>query len=607
MPKLTPLTTWALVALLVPALTALLIAIIPPLRRSGKPAGYLSVLTALGSLFASVSLLMHQLKAPAEVAVQTWRWLPVGSTTLAEVGVRIDGISVTMLLVVTVVASAVQVFSLGYMADEPPPAFGRYFAFHSLFIFSMNLLVLAPNVLQLFLGWELVGLTSYLLIGYYWQKPSAARAAVKAFWMTKLADMGFVAGVLVLYGASGTFSWNAVLDPRSHMWVGLLIFLAVMGKSAQFPLHVWLPDAMEGPTPVSALLHAATMVAAGVFLIVRANPLFGAPQVQDVMLWIGAFTAVFAATVALVQTDIKKVLAYSTCSQLGYMVSALGAGSIMGGYFHLTTHAAFKALLFLAAGSVIHAVHSNELADMGGLGKKMKLTAGTFIVGALALAGVPGLAGFFSKDAILETLYEKQAWGPFGMLMVAAFLTAFYMGRVICLAFLGKPSEKASHAHEGGPSMAAPLAVLAVFSVGIGWFGKPLAALYGVEYHFHIGAVGFAATALGLTGLLLAYLVFGSKSIPASSFAFLTPIANVARSGAVDKVYVFGFRHVALVFANIIGWFDRYVIDGVMNLLAWVTIEGGKQLRKVQTGNVQDYVYAVLAGMAVLAAWGLMR
>lgn len=607
MPVLTPLTQWALVALLVPALVAFVIGVVVPLRRAGKPAAYLSVAAALASLGASVFLLLHQLKEPAAVAVQTWRWLPVGATTLAEVGVRIDGTSVTMLMVVTTVATLVQIFSLGYMADEPPPAFGRYFAFHSLFIFSMNLLVLAPNVLQLFLGWELVGLTSYLLIGFYWQKPSAARAAVKAFWTTKLADMGFVAGVLVLYGASGTFSWNAALDPKSHQWVGLLIFLAVMGKSAQFPLHVWLPDAMEGPTPVSALLHAATMVAAGVYLIVRAYPIFGGPNVHDVMLWIGSFTALFAAIVALVQTDIKKVLAYSTCSQLGYMVAALGAGSVMGGYFHLTTHAAFKALLFLGAGSVIHAVHSNELADMGGLAKKMKLTAATFIIGALALSGVPGLAGFFSKDAILEVLYEKHAWGPFAMLMAAAFLTAFYMGRVLCLAFFGKPSEKAAHAHEGGPSMALPLAVLAVFSLGLGWFGKPLSELYGVHYHFHLGAVGMAATGLGLAGLLLAWLVFGSKSIPESSFSFLAPIGRLARSGAVDRLYVLGFRHVALGIANVIGWFDRYVIDGVMNLLGWGAIEGGKQVRKIQTGNVQDYVYAVLAGAVVLAAWGLMR
>jgi NADH-quinone oxidoreductase subunit L len=603
---LTPVA-WALVALLGPAAAALVIGVVYPLRKAGKPAAYLSVVTVLLSLCAAVLLFARQLGAPEDALVQTTRWLPSAGRTIAEVGVRIDGVSASMLMVVTGVATAVQIFSLGYMADEPPPAFGRYFAYHSLFVFSMNTLVLAPNVLQLFAGWELVGLTSYLLIGFYWQKPSAARAAVKAFWTTKLADMGFVAGVVLLFQATGGFLWTAPISPEMHQWIGLCLFLAVMGKSAQFPLHVWLPDAMEGPTPVSALLHAATMVAAGVYFIVRANPLFAAPLVREAMMWLGAFTAVFAAIVAVVQTDIKKVLAYSTCSQLGYMVSALGAGSLMGGYFHLTTHAAFKALLFLGAGSVIHAVHSNELSDMGGLFGKMKLTGATFIVGALALAGIPGLAGFFSKDTILEALYERQAWGPFAMLLAAAFLTAFYMGRVICLAFFGKPSKKAEHAHESGPSMAAPLVALALLSIGAGWFGGRLSALYATEYHFHVGAVTWAASVLGLAGLALGWLVYGKRAIPLSTFAFLAPIGKVARSGFVDGLYLFGFRHVALALANVIGWIDRYLVDGVMNLLGYSTIMGGRQLRKLQTGVVNDYVYAVIAGAVVLAAWGLTR
>ncbi len=453
MPTTTPLTL-ALVALFVPAGAALLIGIVAPLRRAGKPAAYLAVAAALASLFAALSLFQHQLLVPHAAVLETVPWLPGVGRTVARLGIRLDGISVPMLVVVTGVASMVQIFSLGYMADEPKPAFGRYFGYHSLFIFSMNLLVLAPNLLQLFMGWELVGLTSYLLIGFYWSKPSAARAAVKAFWVTKFADMGLVIGLITLYRMSGGFDWNASLSIPAATLVSLLLFVAVMGKSAQFPLHVWLPDAMEGPTPVSALLHAATMVAAGVYLVVRANPLFaGAPGTQMVMVWVGSFTALFAAVVAVVQTDIKKVLAYSTCSQLGYMIAALGAGSLMAGYFHLTTHAFFKALLFLGAGSVIHAVHSNELSSMGGLAKKMKLTTVTFVVGALALAGFPGFSGFFSKDLILEALYEKQLWGPLALLMLAAFLTAFYMGRVVFLAFFGKPSEAAEHAHESGISM----------------------------------------------------------------------------------------------------------------------------------------------------------
>ncbi|MBK7584859.1 MAG: NADH-quinone oxidoreductase subunit L [Myxococcales bacterium] len=598
---------WALVALFAPLAAAFVIAVAVPLRKAGKPAAYLAILAAALSLVGAVFLMLRQLRAPSDILIQTVRWLPSSGQTIADIGVRIDGISVPMLVVVTTVATSVQVFSLGYMADEPPAAFGRYFGYHSLFIFSMNTLVLAPNVLQLFAGWELVGLTSYLLIGFYWQKPSAARAAVKAFWTTKLADMGFVAGVVLLFVSTGGFGWTAPTDPTLHMWIGFGLFLAVMGKSAQFPLHIWLPDAMEGPTPVSALLHAATMVAAGVYLIVRANPLFQALPVRELMTWLGAFTALFAAIIAVVQTDIKKVLAYSTCSQLGYMVSALGAGSLMGGYFHLTTHAAFKALLFLGAGSVIHAVHSNELADMGYLWPKMKVTAVTFIFGALALAGVPGLAGFFSKDLILEALYEHHAYGPLGMLMIAAFLTAFYMGRVVFLAFFGKATKKTQAAHESGPSMLAPLVLLAVLSVGLGYFGKRFAGLYGVEYHFHLGAVGGAASVLGLAGLVLAYAVYGARWLPESSFAFLAPVAQVARSGAVDKLYLFAFHKLALGLANIVGWFDRYVVDGVMNFLAWATIMGGRRARKLQTGNAADYVYAVIAGAVVLATWGILR
>ncbi len=603
---LTPVA-WALVALFGPVVAALIIAVVPPLRKAGKPAAYLAVAAALLAFVGAVALMLRQLGAPADAIVQTTRWLPSGGQTIAEIGVRLDGISVPMLLVVTTVALSVQVFSLGYMADEPPAAFGRYFGYHSLFIFSMNTLVLAPNVLQLFAGWELVGLTSYLLIGFYWQKQTAARAAVKAFWTTKLADMGFVAGVILLFVSTGGFAWAPPADPTLHMWIGFCLFLGVMGKSAQFPLHVWLPDAMEGPTPVSALLHAATMVAAGVYLVVRANPLFQAVPVRELMTWLGAFTALFAAIVAVVQTDIKKVLAYSTCSQLGYMVSALGAGSLMGGYFHLTTHAAFKALLFLGAGSVIHAVHSNELRDMGYLWPKMKITAVTFIIGALALSGVPGLAGFFSKDLILEALYEKQLWGPLGMLMAAAFLTAFYMGRVVFLAFFGKRTKKTERAHESGPAMAGPLVLLAVLSVAAGYLGKSFAGLYGVDYHFHLGAVGGVAIVLGLGGLILAWLVYGKGSVPESSFAFLAPVGRLARSGAVDKLYLFGFQKLALGLANAVGWFDRYVIDGVMNLLGWATIMGGRRVRRIQTGNVADYVYAVIAGAVVLATWGILR
>ncbi len=598
--------TQALATIAAPLVAALAIALIAPLRKSGRPAAYVSLVAALVALAAAANLLLGQLADPSRLLLDVTRWIPVEGATAAEVGVRLDGVSALMLVVVTAVAFLVQLFSLEYMAEEPPAALGRYFGFHSLFIVAMNILVLAPNMLQLFIGWELVGLTSYLLIGFYWSKPSAARAAVKAFWMTKLADMGLVIALIVLYRDTGSFSWTGIMTLGTASVVSVLLFVAVMGKSAQFPLHIWLPDAMEGPTPVSALLHAATMVAAGVYLIVRAYPIFeAAPDTRLLMTYVGSFTALFAAIVAVVQTDIKKVLAYSTCSQLGYMVAALGAGSAFAGYFHLTTHACFKALLFLGAGAVIHAVHSNELSDMGGLFGKMKLTAITFIIGALALAGVPGLAGFFSKDLILEVLYEQKQWAPLGALLAAAFLTALYMGRVIFLAFFGKASAASSRAHDGHFPMSAPLAILALLSLSVGLFGGRLAELTGSQYQFHVGAVGITGTALGLSGLLLAYLIFGSKSVSVSSFSFLAPLAALARSGAVDRAFQTGFRRVVLVFADAIGWFDRYVIDGVMNFMGWAAIVGGRQLRRIQTGNVTDYVYAVVAGAMLLLAWGM--
>nr|MBP6608394.1 NADH-quinone oxidoreductase subunit L [Deltaproteobacteria bacterium] len=459
----------ALIALLAPGAVALLLAVATPLRNR-KSAIVLSVLAALSSLMAAILLVKGQL-TPTPPQLLTVPWLLQGGVPFAEIGLRIDGISASMLLVVTFVASCVQIFSIGYMNDESPPAQGRYFTYHSLFLTAMNILVLAPNLLQLFLGWELVGVTSYLLIGYYYRKPSAAKAAVKAFWVTKFADMGLLIGLLVLRSKTGNFDWDATITPQAANLVTLLLFVAVMGKSAQFPLHIWLPDAMEGPTPVSALLHAATMVAAGVFLIVRGWPLFElAHSTRAFMLGLGSVTALLAATMALFQNDIKKVLAYSTCSQLGYMIAALGAGSLLGGFFHLTTHAFFKALLFLGAGSVIHAVHSNDLRDMGGLARKMPLTTLTFVIGALSLAGLPGLAGFFSKDLILEAVGEHGLSLWLVLLLVSAFLTAFYMGRLLLRVFFAPATEKSSHAHESGGFLLLPLVLLAVPALATGYF-----------------------------------------------------------------------------------------------------------------------------------------
>ena len=607
-------TEWALFATFLPLATSLLLVVVPWLRRSGKPAGWLSVFSAGLALLASLKLFVDQLGAGAATLDRvTAQWLPHNalgtgplSRAVIEVGVQLDGISVPMLVVVCLVAFCVQVFSLGYMADEPDHDFGRYFTWQSLFLFAMNTLVIAPNLLQVFLGWELVGLASYLLIGYYWKKPSAARAALKAFWVTKFADMGLIGGLIVLFLNAGSFEWTVTTAAAGT--VTLLLFIAVMGKSAQFPLHIWLPDAMEGPTPVSALLHAATMVAAGVYLVVRCWPLFAQPASANTltfMAYVGSFTALFAAIVAVVQNDIKKVLAYSTCSQLGYMVAALGAGSQVGGFFHLTTHAFFKALLFLAAGGLIHAVHSNDIRQMGGLWGKQRWTSLAFIVGALALAGFPGLAGFFSKDLILEEVLDKGLWAPFGALLLAAFLTAFYMGRVMMVALFGEAkSEAAKHAHESPASMLVPLGILAALAVVAGYFGATLSGLYGEAAHFHLSAAGLAATAVGLAGLGLAYWMFGAAQGGQALARAFAPIGRVAASGSVDAFFTWGYRRVLENISAFVAWFDRYVVDGLINVVAYGTLELGEDLKPLQTGKVQDYVYAIVAAMVAMGLYG---
>jgi NADH-quinone oxidoreductase subunit L len=531
-------------------------------------------------------------------------WLVVQGRGLGQIGVRLDAVSIPMLVVVCLVALAVQVYSVAYMHGETRRSYGRYFAYHALFLFSMNLLVLAPDLLQAFAGWELVGLVSYLLIGFHFDRPTAARAAVKAFWMTKLADMGFLFALLLLYARTGAFSWDVALRPEMAEAIAALVFLAVMGKSAQFPLHVWLPDAMEGPTPVSALLHAATMVAAGVYLVVRADPLFAqAHWVQGGMLWVGTITAVFAALLGLVQTDIKRVLAYSTCSQLGFMVAALGAGSAFAGYFHLGTHAFFKALLFLGAGSVIHAVHSNELTDMGGLGRRMPLTALTFTAGALSLAGVPPFAGFASKDAVLTALEGRAGWIPWALLVATAFLTAFYMGRVLVLTFLGKPSTAAAHAHESPVLMTGPLLALAIPTVAGGLLGPWLARGLGTEMHLHLGLTPVMASLAALGGLGLSITIYlrGGEAPLAGT------IAALDRASLVDRTWAFGYRSVLLPLGSVLRWADRYLVDGLMNGLGYGTLEAGRAVRPVQTGRTRDYALAVVVGAILLLMLGAWR
>ena len=618
----------ALLILAGPAAAAALLGVCPPVRRHGRLAAAVSLVGAGIALVLALRLVswlwllqaraVQQGVEPVREVVLAVPWLPqAGSTPLARVGVLADPLAASMAALVALVAFLVQLYSLGYLAGESPRALGRYYLYQSLFAFSMLGLVFAPNFLQLFVFWELVGLCSYLLIGFYYERPAAARAAVKAFWVTKLGDVGFLVGIILLWGKTGTFDFLTLfrvpsLSPGFLTLVMALIYCGAVGKSAQFPLHVWLPDAMEGPTPVSALIHAATMVTAGVYLVTRAYPLFAAaPAVLVVIAWVGAFTALLAATQALVQRDIKRVLAYSTVSQLGYMMAAAGAGAPTAGFLHLLTHGFFKALLFLAAGAVIHAVHTNDMGEMGRLARAMPTTTIVFVVGALALAGVPPFAGFVSKEAILAGVWHAGLTGPFLMLAVTVLLTAFYMFRVIFLTFGGRGRGAGGHPHDPPAVMAGPLWVLAVLSVGgavlgTGWLGLPFAGFVGVERD---GALPHAAewlsslsVGLAVLGIAGAWAVYQRQWVTSTALrqAFGRLVAVVEVGYGLDLVYAALYHGALLRGARVVGWIDRYLVDGVVNLASAWTLRAGASLRTVQTGRAQDYLYGVTAGFVLL-------
>ena len=602
----------AAAALLLPAASFLVIGLLPPLRRSGRPAAFLSIACALAA-FASALL---GWVAVEEMSIARFAWLPGVRGPLATVGVIVDPQSATMLLLVTGVSLLVQVYSLGYLSDEPAPALGRYYAFQSLFAFSMMGVVLAPNLLQLFVCWELVGVCSFLLIGVWYRKPEAARAALKAFWITKAGDVGLLLGIVMLHGATGSFDLmqlrfladNGRIPLAGLGLITFCIYLGAMGKSAQFPLHVWLPDAMEGPTPVSALIHAATMVTAGVYLLTRLDWLFAlTPQVLTIVAWNGALTALLAAILACVQTDIKRVLAYSTVSQLGYMMAAIGAGFAGAGFLHLLTHGVFKALLFLGAGAIIHAVHTNDITAMGGLRRAMPQTLVVFLVGTLSLAGVPLFAGFVSKEEVLAAVWTGHLIVPFVMLLVAAFLTAFYMFRVVFLVFFADrhPASDARsprHAHDARAVMTVPLWILALLAMAIGiiFTMRPPEA----EVHAPAWAAPLAI-AMALGGILLAWLTYQRRAISADTLAAIfAPIRRAALAKFwLDDLYAAIYRSVLLAFSRGVGWIDRYLVDGVLNVVSAWTLDGGDGLRRIQTGKVQDYVFALGFGLLALIVW----
>jgi NADH-quinone oxidoreductase subunit L len=649
-----------LASLLLPAASFLILALVAPLRRSGRPGALLSVLFAAGSLASALAAWRAFDGAATRLA---WDWLPAQGKPLATIGVLADETSTVMLVLVALVSLLVQVYSLSYLSEEPPHGLGRYYTYQSLFAFSMMGLVLAPNLLQLFICWELVGLCSYLLIGYWYQKPEAARAAVKAFWTTKAGDVGLLIGIILLWRHSGTFDFNEMqmmVTSGQMSAVGLsiitfCIYLGAMGKSAQFPLHVWLPDAMEGPTPVSALIHAATMVTAGVYLLHRMAWLFAlTPDVLLLVAWIGAFTALLAAVLACVQDDIKRVLAYSTVSQLGYMMTAIGAGMSAAGFFHLLTHGLFKALLFLGAGAVIHAVGSNDLSHMGGLARRMPQTAIVFLVGTLSLAGIPLFGGFLSKEEILGSVWAGGLVGPFLLLMLVAFLTAFYMFRVVFLAFFASPvvvgPAKAGHyedrthsghasdvasgssrtdahashvvsgfsrtdahqaTHHGDPPapMLLPLWLLALLSLAVGiyttFIGPGLVALPEAGEHAAPGWLTPAAVGVALAGIALAWLTYQRGAINAASLASMFgPIRRAALAKFwIDDFFENVVAAAALSFSRFVGWIDRYLVDGVLNVVSAWTVSTGDEMRTIQTGRAQDYVYGLAVGLLLLMIW----
>ncbi|MEK6778242.1 MAG: NADH-quinone oxidoreductase subunit L, partial [Candidatus Deferrimicrobiota bacterium] len=528
-------------------------------------------------------------------------WLDLGGRFVLKAGILIDNVTAVMLVVVCGVSSLVHLYSIGYMHGDP--RYSRFFAYLSIFSFSMLGLVLSDGFFFIYIFWELVGVSSYLLIGFWFEKKSASDAGKKAFIVNRVGDFGFLLGFLILFATTGVVGYDEVfqairegkIEGTLLTLAGIGIFCGAIGKSAQFPLHVWLPDAMEGPTPVSALIHAATMVAAGVYLVGRVYPIF-TPDAFLFIAYIGLTTLFITATIALAATDIKKVLAYSTCSQLGYMILGLGVGGYTAGLAHLTTHAAFKACLFLGSGSVIHAVHTQEITEMGGLWKKMKITAATFIIATLAISGVPGFSGFYSKDMILGAALEFGMRNPQHILLFAgalftAGMTAFYMFRLVILTFFGTPRDhhKYDHAHESPANMWVPLVILAGLSFSFwysGWFGDlvktPASAIPAVSaavreagHDAHLAHTAhryamFSSVAVGTLGIALAFVVylFGWINPDRVAAAFSPVHTFLKNKWYFDELYEATVIAGTKALSRALGWFDNNVVDGLVNLVA---------------------------------------
>ena len=619
---------YTILILALPILSFLILAL-TGMYMKHRIAGLIGTLSLAGVTILSYLTAINYFTAPrtAEGVFPTltpWniQWLPFTESLHIDMGILLDPISVMMLVVISTVSLMVHIYSFGYMKGEK--GFQRYYAFLSLFTFSMLGLVLATNIFQMYVFWELVGVSSYLLIGFYYTKPEAIAASKKAFIVTRFADLGFLIGILIYgyYMQTITFTPGEEQLMKAGMvlpWALGLMFVGGAGKSAMFPLHIWLPDAMEGPTPVSALIHAATMVVAGVYLVARMFPLFigFAPHTLHMVAYVGAFTAFYAASVACAQSDIKRVLAFSTISQIGFMMVALGVctannpheGGLgyMAGMFHLFTHAMFKALLFLGAGCIIHAVHSNEMSTMGGLRKYMPITHITFLIACLAIAGIPPFSGFFSKDEIQTACFQFSPVMGWIMTIIAG-MTAFYMFRLYYRIFWWNKPDYSHHTpHDCEWVMTLPLIILAVISCVAGFIPFGSFVTYdGKELitHLDMGVAGTSVVVAVVAIVIATVLYRKENTMPDRIAGSMKTLHRAAyRRFYMDEIYQFVTHKIIFgIICKSIAWFDHTIVDGTMNALAAVTNRASFAIRKLQSGSIQMYVWVYLIGALLLAA-----
>ena len=620
---------YTILILLLPILSFLILGL-TGMYMKHRLAGLIGTLSLTGVTLLSYLTAFNYFTAPrtaegvyATLTPWNFQWLPFTESLHIDMGILLDPISVMMLVVISTVSLMVHIYSFGYMKGEK--GFQRYYAFLSLFTFSMLGLVVATNIFQMYVFWELVGVSSYLLIGFYYTKPEAIAASKKAFIVTRFADLGFLIGILIYgyYMQTFTFTPGEEQLMKAGMvlpWALGLMFVGGAGKSAMFPLHIWLPDAMEGPTPVSALIHAATMVVAGVYLVARMFPLFigFAPHTLHAIAWVGAFTAFYAASVACVQSDIKRVLAFSTISQIGFMMVALGVCTAMHphegglGYmasmFHLFTHAMFKALLFLGAGCIIHAVHSNEMETMGGLRKYMPITHITFGIACLAIAGIPPFSGFFSKDEILTACFAFSPAIGWIMTLIAG-MTAFYMFRLYYCIFWGKENKElhAHHTpHESPLTMTFPLMFLAAVTLVAGFipFGHFVSS-NGESYDIRLNTqVAVTSIVVAVVAILLATWMYAREKQPAAeqlASRFSTLHRAAYKRFYMDEIWLFVTKRIIFrCVSTPLAWFDRHVIDQFMNFMAWSTHAAGETVQPIQSGKIQSYTMWFLGGIILL-------